>query len=312
MKKTPLPCPAAAACLVTRDESGPWGQASTQIVHLVFDDQAVALITSADGGRRASGRAGGKQNRRAHPDAFHRYHHDGNQFALDFPHGTQRRACRRKPLRAISTRKKLQRVVLLTQDDHDGRVGGEEFEKAAREMNAPAPMQNHRRARQVSEGMRLQTGNCESAPGRRHLDRRRHRQSARGTPAGDVALRAALPVPQGGARRLEPSEPASMPRLQQPGRRRGLGRVRAVAQAALHQAFAQRYRQRFGAEPGIGAAEAYDAVRVLAASLRQSGPNRARLRDALGQVSAFAGASGVISFDHAGNDLTQISLVRLD
>src|SRR5208283_4060922 len=36
--------------LVTRDESGPWGQAATQIVHMVFDDQAVALITSAEGG----------------------------------------------------------------------------------------------------------------------------------------------------------------------------------------------------------------------------------------------------------------------
>ena len=50
-----------------------------------------------------------------------------------------------------------------------------------------------------------------------------------------------------------------------------------------------------------GAAEAYDAVRILAASLRQSGPNRARLRDALAAVSAFPGASGGISFDHAGN-----------
>jgi len=36
--------------LVTRDESGPWGQASAQIVHLIFEDQAVALITSAEGG----------------------------------------------------------------------------------------------------------------------------------------------------------------------------------------------------------------------------------------------------------------------
>jgi branched-chain amino acid transport system substrate-binding protein len=75
--------------------------------------------------------------------------------------------------------------------------------------------------------------------------------------------------------------------------------------------FYQHYRRRFGAEPGLGAAEAYDALRILAASLRQSGPNRARLRDALATVSTFAGASGVISFDHAGNDLTSVTLTRL-
>jgi len=61
----------------------------------------------------------------------------------------------------------------------------------------------------------------------------------------------------------------------------------------------------------MGAAQAYDAVHVLAASLRQSVPNRARLRDALSQVSAFPGAAGLISFDHAGNDLTAVTLTRL-
>jgi branched-chain amino acid transport system substrate-binding protein len=76
--------------------------------------------------------------------------------------------------------------------------------------------------------------------------------------------------------------------------------------------FRDRYRERFGDEPSLTAAEAYDAVRVLAASLRKSGPNRARLRDALNQVSTFNGASGIISFDHAGNDMTQTTLMRLD
>ncbi|MGD1101329.1 MAG: ABC transporter substrate-binding protein, partial [Terriglobia bacterium] len=83
------------------------------------------------------------------------------------------------------------------------------------------------------------------------------------------------------------------------------------ARSVPHAAFAQRYRQRFGAEPGIGATEGYDAVRVLAASLRQSGPNRVRLRDALAGVSAFAGASGIISFDHAGNDTSKVTLLKL-
>jgi branched-chain amino acid transport system substrate-binding protein len=75
--------------------------------------------------------------------------------------------------------------------------------------------------------------------------------------------------------------------------------------------FSQRYHQRFGVEPGTAAAEAYDAVRIITASFRQSGPNRARLRDALAALSAFPGASGIISFDHAGNDTSQVTLLKL-
>jgi hypothetical protein len=35
------------------------------------------------------------------------------------------------------------------------------------------------------------------------------------------------------------------------------------------------------------------------------------LRDALAALSNYTGASGVIAFDHAGNDLSDVTLVRL-
>jgi len=84
-----------------------------------------------------------------------------------------------------------------------------------------------------------------------------------------------------------------------------------VAGSALRARFEKRYRARAGASPTPAAAQAYDAVRLLAAALRRSGPNRARLRDALAAFPSYAGASGVISFDHAGNDLGNITLERL-
>ena len=212
--------------------------------------------------------------------------------------------------RDIYQDKKLQRVVLLTQNDHDGRAGGEEFEKAAREMNAPAPV------RIMVE------------PGKLTAD-----AAARATCEAQQAVviwtdAATANLLVARLRDVLPSAPLYLCRkaaqgewsaVSQPhcrtcsGEDAGIWTTQAPnAPSVPHEAFAQRYRQRFGAEPGIGAAEAYDAVRVLAASLRQSGPNRARLRDALAGVSAFAGASGVISFDHAGNDLTQTTLVRLN
>jgi branched-chain amino acid transport system substrate-binding protein len=83
------------------------------------------------------------------------------------------------------------------------------------------------------------------------------------------------------------------------------------AEGADRDTFEKRYRARAGRSPSLAAAQAYDAVRVIAAALRRSGPNRARLRDALAEFRGFAGVSGVISFDHAGNDVTEITLVRV-
>ena len=84
-----------------------------------------------------------------------------------------------------------------------------------------------------------------------------------------------------------------------------------LSASLLRETFDKRYRERAGTSPTPGAAQAYDAVRLLAAALRRSGPNRARLRDALAEFSSYTGASGVISFDHAGNDLTDTTLERL-
>ena len=84
-----------------------------------------------------------------------------------------------------------------------------------------------------------------------------------------------------------------------------------LAGSPLRETFEKRYRARAGTSPTPAAAQAYDAVRLLAAALRRSGPNRARLRDALAELSPYTGASGVISFDHAGNDLSDTTLERL-
>jgi ABC-type branched-subunit amino acid transport system substrate-binding protein len=62
------------------------------------------------------------------------------------------------------------------------------------------------------------------------------------------------------------------------------------------------------ASPGPAAAEVYDAVRLIATGLRESGPNRARLRDSLAKVTGFAGVSGNISFDGAGNNRAEVAL----
>jgi branched-chain amino acid transport system substrate-binding protein len=315
--------------LVTRDESGPWGHSSNEIVHLVFDDQVVALITSTDG--RAAHLAEQIGNKIGVPILT--LSSDTTTTEINLPWifrvGPTDAMQAQAFARDIYQAKKLQRVVLLTQDDHDSRVGGEEFEKAARAMNAPAPVQIIIESEAHSAGPLLRSAEREeprtSKTGSRYV-----LQDAQAVVIWTDAatanllverLREALPsapfylcrkaAQDDGSAEIR-GEAAPLPSGTRSSEDAGIWTTEAPdARSAPHRAFAQRYRQRFGAEPGIGAAEAYDAVRMLAASLRQSGPNRARLRDTLGQVSAFAGASGVISFDHAGNDTSQVTLLRL-
>ena len=296
--------------LAVRDETGPWGRASSEIVHLVFDDQAVALITSTDGG--AAHLAEQVANKIGVPILTLSSDTTTTEINLPwiFRMGPTDAVQARAFARDIYQNQKLQRVALLTQDDHDGRAGGEEFEIAARELNAASPQRIIVEPDKLAGDELRKT--LEGVQARRDLDRRSQGQFARGAPAGGLAHArrstfAARPHKAIGAIPAQPhcracaSEDPGVWTTQAP-----------EAQSTPHEAFAERYRQRFGVAAGIGAAQAYDAVRIVAASLRQSGPNRARLRDALAGITSFPGASGVISFDHAGNDTSPVTLFRLN
>ncbi|MFZ0964189.1 MAG: ABC transporter substrate-binding protein [Terriglobia bacterium] len=294
--------------LVIRDESGPWGQAATQISHMVFDDQAVALITSAEGS--SAHLAEQIANKIGVPVLT--LSTDSTTTEINLPWifrlGPTDTAQARAFARDIYQNRKLQRVVLLSQDDHDGRVGSEEFIKAARELGAMAPSQIVVEAEKVPEELvKKELAGAQAVviwADATTANRLAGLVRAQPTSVPLYLCRKAAEGDAGGASH----SPCAKCGNQQDG---GQWLAATPASPQARADFYQRYRQRFGAEPGIGAAQAYDAVRLLAASLRQSGPNRARLRDALDQVSAFAGASGIISFDHAGNDTSQVTILKL-
>jgi ABC-type branched-subunit amino acid transport system substrate-binding protein len=75
--------------------------------------------------------------------------------------------------------------------------------------------------------------------------------------------------------------------------------------------FAPRYRRQTGRPPSAAAVEAYDAVCLTVQALRAAGPNRARVRDQLARTRNYSGASGSVSFDHQGNNTTEIHLVEM-
>jgi branched-chain amino acid transport system substrate-binding protein len=69
--------------------------------------------------------------------------------------------------------------------------------------------------------------------------------------------------------------------------------------------FVSKYLKRFGARPDSLAALGYDAMRVLADSMKRAGPNfdRGKLRDAIAATKAFPVVTGVITFDTNRNPI---------
>jgi branched-chain amino acid transport system substrate-binding protein len=72
--------------------------------------------------------------------------------------------------------------------------------------------------------------------------------------------------------------------------------------------FARMYEERWREVPDEAALYGYDAVRLVAAALRRSGLNRARLRDAVRALSPWTGASCSITWDAAGRNQQPVSL----
>ncbi len=66
--------------------------------------------------------------------------------------------------------------------------------------------------------------------------------------------------------------------------------------------FAARFQKRYGYEPDYLAAATYDAVHLLAAAVRRAGLNRARIGDALWELSPWQGACGLLRWDKLGSN----------
>ena len=299
--------PTHKLALVVRDESGPWGQVSNQIVNLVFDDRAVAVITSDEGASAHLAEQVG--NKIGVPILT--LSSDSTTTEINLPwifrlgptDATQAQAF----ARGIYQNRKLRSVVLLSQSDRDGVLGSRAFIKAASELNAPAPTQIRLDAGEPALGLDAQLfANTDAAVIWADAP------TARAVAARVYELRPSIPIylcrkAAGGDSERYRQTPC--PDCGAKDNATWIATTPGSSQA--YDAFRRRYHEGFGVEPSADAAQAYDAVHILAVSLRQSGANRARLRDALAAVSKFPGASGIISFDHAGNDTSTVTLLKL-
>ena len=333
--------------IVPRDQSGPWGRTANEVVHLVYEDQAVAIVTSLDGGSAHLAEQVGTKV--GIPVVTLSSDPTTTQINLPwiFRLGPTDAQQARAFARDIYAARKLKQVILITENGHDGRVGREQFEKAAGELNAPPAIElaidpadwnpasvAKQIAAQKPDALVFWTGHESAA---RLVPRFRRafptapvylcQEAAQGrfedsAPKHCKCQEQALKMSAEAASSYDGITSASTGNTGTGSSLRPAGSsdteqnniwivTPRLAESPLRESFEKRFRARAGALPTPAAAQAYDAVRILAAALRRSGPNRARLRDALAELSPYAGASGVISFDRAGNDLSDVTLVRL-
>jgi branched-chain amino acid transport system substrate-binding protein len=295
--------------LAVGDESGPsWGKTANALIHLVLDEQAIAVVTSASGSTaHLSEQVGNRLGVSVLTLAS-----DKTTTQIDLPWifrlAPSDTAQAKTIAKDLYRTRGFQRVLLVTESAHDGRLGEQEFLDAARELQAPQPARVsidplQPEAKAMLTAIRNQSPQAAVFWTSSNIAREMMR-----------ALRGAkifLPVylcqeaaQESVGLNLSPSDEGAGGS--------GLWSVaRAETARAAYESFARRYQAATGGLPSPVAAEAYDAVRLIALSVRQAGPNRARVRDRIANVKDLAGVSGTISFDNEGNCLSGAQLVRL-
>jgi len=72
--------------------------------------------------------------------------------------------------------------------------------------------------------------------------------------------------------------------------------------------FPDAFKRRHGHAPDYAAAHTYDAVKLLIAAIQEAGLNRARIRDAIRELSPWTGATGEIRWDGPGSNTRPVHL----
>ncbi len=301
--------------IILRDQYGLWGKASKEVIHLTYEDQAVAVVATLDGGNAHLAEQVG--NKIGIPILTLSTDPSTTETNIPWlfrlgPTDTQQA---RLFAQEIYVERKLKRVLLIAENDHDGRTGGEEFRKVARQLHAARPAEitfDPAAFQPVSIIARIQAEKPEALvlwTGHRTAANLVARFLEEGIEAPVYLCQKAA---QGTVEESVGCECArnALTAARQSPENMWVAAVRPE-ESRQREDFESRFHDRTGKSPTLAAAQTYDAVRLLAAALRKSGPNRARLRDALAETRQYNGVSGVITFDHAGNDLREITLQKL-
>jgi len=300
--------------LAVHNQAEQWGQASSEMVHLITEERVAALITSQDG--NIAHQAEQIANKIGIPIVT--LASDATTTQINIPWIFRLGPSDEDQARVIASQiyqaGLAKKVLLLVESDHDGRVGGEEFEKAVKHLHGIPPERLEisssspdleaiaARARaSAPDAIVLWTSSPLAARLLPLLDTNNFaRPIYLSRKAAAAVAGNAFDLADGGT-----SAPSALPQDTW---------VTASAAGATRSdtlAFQERYLAKTGAWPSFAAMQTYDAVHLVAYALRVAGANRSRLRDYLAAGNRFPGISGAIVFDPAGNTLGDTHLIRI-
>jgi branched-chain amino acid transport system substrate-binding protein len=298
--------------LAIGDESGPaWGHVSDAILHLVLQQDVVALITSTDGADTHVSEQ--VCNRIGVPILT--LSNDATTTQIDIPWIFRLGPSDTSQAQIIASNvyreRGMKKLLVISEGDHDGRGGIAAMQQAASSMGEPFPEElvlDPLHPDFPSVITRIQT----TPP-----------QAIVLWTQADVAQRllpllqaSGIPIPVYLSQQAAQSASglSSSPTYKVENAANSTA-ARTIATrgtvTAARESFARRYLDRTGRPPSAAAAEAYDAVCLTVRALRAAGPNRARVRYQLAKVQDFPGVSGTITFDRQGNNPSPVHLVAL-
>lgn len=310
--RKPLPGGRHLALAVADESAPPWGLLGDEIIHLVMQDQVIAIVTGADGvAAHLSEQIGNKIG-----VVTLTLSGDDTSTEINMPWifrmGPSDRQQAQVMVRNIYKVHGYQRVLLVSGRGHDGQIAREEFIKQVHKLGAPAPASLAINPLEPGASPLLVLIKAKSPQAivlwtqPENAKELLHAIRAEGYHA-PVYL--ALKSTQAGSGLRFPVRNTGEWK-DAPGA--GLYAVESrQTESSLRKSFARRYQLATGAWPSPEAAEAYDAVRLVARAVRQAGPNRARVRDAIATARNLAGVSGTITFDEQGNNRAKVCLVRI-
>jgi ABC-type branched-subunit amino acid transport system substrate-binding protein len=81
----------------------------------------------------------------------------------------------------------------------------------------------------------------------------------------------------------------------------------AISRVPAWDSFSLAYERRWREPPDEGAANSYDAVRLVVDAIRRAGLNRARIRDAVRAASPWEGVGGTVRWDPLGRNQRSVA-----
>lgn len=310
--KHPVPGDLHLVLDVADESVPPWGLLGDEIIHLVVQQKVIAVVTCADGAAahlsEQIGNKIGVPTLTLSSDPTTTQINMPWIFRLGPSDSQQADVIARNIYRVRGFR----RVLLVTGNDHDGRVGGREFIAAAHRLGVPKPATLVINPLQPDSGSLLALVKARAPqvivfwilPENARKLIQAIREKGFYTPvylSQETAQEGSgLKFPQQSTG--EQNDPAGVDIYSIDSRQ---------SETVGEKSFAERYQLATGTFPSPVVAEAYDAVRLITQAVRKAGPNRARVRDQLAGVHDFAGVSGTIAFDNQGNNTSKVCLVRL-